>query len=204
MSYQDCLTYPVKNSRGTDISSLIPRQASSSVFPKAILVQARRFPVPQKAEGGSILSALDELSGYRRSERVPLKNDLIDLAKLEPFLRLILVSGALGKPAADRLAELREIPGAEGEAPLHPKVQLELVEMIKAKVPLPQAPNMFLTSSGGLTLSWRLPDENSLIMVIEPCRTIYYDKHDGASKSFEHGNFDALSAALNRSTVNKA
>jgi hypothetical protein len=160
--------------------------------------------VPQKAEGGSILSALDELSGYRRSERVPLKNDLIDLAKLEPFLRLILVSGALGKPAADRLAELREIPGAEGEAPLHPKVQLELVEMIKAKVPLPQAPNMFLTSSGGLTLSWRLPDENSLIMVIEPCRTIYYDKHDGASKSFEHGNFDALSAALNRSTVNKA
>jgi len=182
----------------------MPRQSSSSVFQKGISVQAKRYAVSEKAETVSILSVLDELSGYRPHDRISIKNDLADLVKLEPFLRLILISNALGQSAADRFAELREMPGVDGEAPLNPKVELELVEMIKAKTPLPQTPNLFLTSFGGLTLSWRLPSEISLIMVIEPSRTIYYDKREGASTSFEHGDFGALSAALSRSTGNKA
>lgn len=204
MSYQDRVTYPIRPSRGTDIASLMPRQASRSVFQKEITIQSNRYAVPENSESISILSALDSSTGYRPSERIPFKNNLSDLVRLEPFLRLVLIASALGKSAADRFAELREMPGVEEEAPLNPRVELELVEMIKAKTPLPQAPNLFLTSRGGLTLSWRLPGEIGIIMVIEPNRTLYYDKRDGASTSFEHGDFRGLSAALNKSTRNKA
>ena len=155
---------------------------------------------PARIKGFSAEKTIRELthilSGYQAPELVSLSNDLMGLAASPLYLRLKLIEGALGEKAAERFSELRGIPASEEEESLKLKVELELASMIRAKVPLPENPYMFLTSNGGLTLSWRSANNNSLVVVIEPSRIVFFDKRDKGSKILSHGDFSGLTEAI--------